>query len=225
MESQLIDKHRASLEPFGMLIGDKQAKLPTIYWLPKLHKNPYKFRFIANSSYCTTANLSKTLTSALSAIKQHVIKYCNTVYENNSKNLFWSIKNSSDVLEKLKLRRYEAGSISTYDFSTLYTTLPHHLIKKKLCELIQWTFGRENKLFIACNDYNTFFTSNPENNYTMWSCETVCDALCFLIDNIFIRNGHTVYRQVVGIPMGTNCAPLIADLFLFCYERDFMKSL
>ena len=32
-------------------------------------------------------------------------------------------------------------------------------------------------------------------------------------------------RQVVGIPMGTNCAPLVADLFLFCYERDFMMSL
>ena len=34
-----------------------------------------------------------------------------------------------------------------------------------------------------------------------------------------------LYRQIVGIPMGTNCAPLIADLFLFCYERDFMASL
>ena len=37
--------------------------------------------------------------------------------------------------------------------------------------------------------------------------------------------GTKLYRQVVGIPMGTNCAPLIADLFLFCYERDFMMSL
>ena len=35
----------------------------------------------------------------------------------------------------------------------------------------------------------------------------------------------TVLRQIVGIPMGTNCAPLVADLFLFCYERDFMKDL
>ena len=34
-----------------------------------------------------------------------------------------------------------------------------------------------------------------------------------------------LYRQIVGIPMGTNCAPLVADLFLFCYERDFMKDL
>ena len=53
----------------------------------------------------------------------------------------------------------------------------------------------------------------------------VCDALSFLLDNIYIRFGTKLYRQSVGIPMGTNCAPLVADLFLFCYERDFMKNL
>ena len=49
--------------------------------------------------------------------------------------------------------------------------------------------------------------------------------LTFLLDNIFIQFGTKLYRHVVGIPMGTNCAPLVADLFLFYYERDFMMSL
>ena len=53
----------------------------------------------------------------------------------------------------------------------------------------------------------------------------VCDALTFLLDNFFIRLGTKLYRQVVGIPIGTNCSLLVADLFMFCYERDFMKSL
>ena len=53
----------------------------------------------------------------------------------------------------------------------------------------------------------------------------VIDALVYLLDNIFISFGTYFYRQTIGIPMGTNCAPLVADLFLFCYERDFMKSL
>ena len=53
----------------------------------------------------------------------------------------------------------------------------------------------------------------------------MCDALHYLLDNIFIRFGSKFYRQIVGIPMGTNSAPLVADLFLFCYERDFMLSL
>ena len=41
----------------------------------------------------------------------------------------------------------------------------------------------------------------------------------------FIRFGTKLDRQTIGIPMGINCAPLVADLFLFCYERDFMTSL
>ena len=53
----------------------------------------------------------------------------------------------------------------------------------------------------------------------------MCEALTFLLDNIYIRFGSKLFRQIVGIPMGTNCAPLVADLFLFCSERDFMKSL
>ena len=44
------------------------------------------------------------------------------------------------------------------------------------------------------------------------------------MDNIFVRFGTKLYRQVVGIPMGTNCAPLVADLFLFCYKRDFIDA-
>ena len=60
--------------------------------------------------------------------------------------------------------------------------------------------------------------------YHAWSCQHVCDVLTVLLDNIFIRFGTKLYRQIVGIPMGTNCAPLVADLFLFCYERDFMMS-
>ena len=54
---------------------------------------------------------------------------------------------------------------------------------------------------------------------------TAYDVLTFWLDNIFIRFGTKLYKYVVGIPMDTNCAPLVADLFLFCYERDFMMSL
>ena len=45
------------------------------------------------------------------------------------------------------------------------------------------------------------------------------------MDNIFVRFGTKLYRQTIGIPMVNKCAPLVADLFPFCYERYFMKSL
>ena len=86
-------------------------------------------------------------------------------------------------------------------------------------------FIRENIQYLACNAECAFFTSDVYNNHNLWLCQKVCDALVYLFDNIFIRFGTKLYRQTIGIPMGTNCAPLVADLFLFCYERDFMKSL
>ena len=61
------------------------------------------------------------------------------VYERSGKNLFLSIKNPGKILDKLKARDFNATSLSTYDFSTLYTTLPHNLIKDKLIDLIERT--------------------------------------------------------------------------------------
>ena len=115
--------------------------------------------------------------------------------------------------------------MSTYDFSTLYTTLPHNLIKDKRIDLIERIFQREGSPYLACYDRNAFLLQKTLKKYHAWSCQNVCDALTFLLGNIFIRFGTKLYRKVVGIPMGTNCAPLVADLFLFCYERDFMTSL
>ena len=47
----------------------------------------------------------------------------------------------------------------------------------------------------------------------------------FLIDNIFVSFGRILFQQVVGIPMGTNCAPLLADLCLYSYESEFLQKL
>ena len=80
-------------------------------------------------------------------------------------------------------------------------------------------------LYLACYDKKAFFTSTDHRGYKLWSCQNVCDALSYLLDNIYIRFGNKLYRKIVGIPMGTNCAPLVADWFSFCYERNFMTSL
>ena len=78
------------------------SKLPPFYWLPKLHKRPFKSRFIVNSSSCTTTELSIILTSCLTAIKNHSIQYCKTVFEINGKNYIGLLK-LRDILSKLQL--------------------------------------------------------------------------------------------------------------------------
>ena len=130
-----------------VFIDEDHSKFPTLYWLPKLHKRPYKTRFIVNSSSCKATELSILLTSCLTAIKDHAIKHCTTVYERNGKILFWSIKSSGEILNKLKSRGFLAFGLSTYYFSTRYTILPHNLIKEKLIELIEQTFNIEGSLY------------------------------------------------------------------------------
>ena len=75
-----------------VFVDKDHSKLPAIYWLSKFHKRPYKSRFIANSGSCTTTDLFILLTSCLTAIKNHVIKYCTTVYEMFGKKYFGLLK-------------------------------------------------------------------------------------------------------------------------------------
>ena len=91
----------------GTCISENQEKLLTLYWLPKLHKRPYKSRFIANSNSCTTTELSKLLTSCLTAIKNHLINNYDTCYERDDINRFRSIKNSNEVLNKSKSKGFK----------------------------------------------------------------------------------------------------------------------
>ena len=69
-----------------------------------------------------TNELSKLLTSCLTAVEKHVINYCEKVYERSSKTYFGLLKKSGENLDKLKAKDFNATSLSTYDFSTLCTT-------------------------------------------------------------------------------------------------------
>ena len=76
---------------------------------------------------------------------------------------------------------------------------------------------------VATNYFRTFWTNDRMSmRYTYFSCRELCLAIDFLIDDIYFRFGSSVFRQVTGIPMGTNSAPLLADLVLHTFEYDFM---
>ena len=99
------------------------------------------------------------------------------------------MKNSIDVLNRFKSKNFQASKLSTYDFSTLYTRLPHFLIKDKLIHLINRTFVRENTQYLACNEECAFVTSDVYNNHNLWSYQKVCDDLVYLLDNILLDLG------------------------------------
>ena len=90
-------------------------------------------------------------------------------------NLFWSIKNSGDIIDKLKARDFKATSLSTYDLSTLYTTLPYNLIKDIIIDYFERTFNREGYPYLASDDRNASFTSEKISCMVLSKCMCCAD--------------------------------------------------
>ncbi|KAK3093830.1 hypothetical protein FSP39_020721 [Pinctada imbricata] len=228
--SEIIDNHKSALASFGFDTTNLDLDLPYLYCIPKMHKNPYKQRFIAGSSKCSTKSVSILLTKILSEIKSGLQRYCSTVYCRSGINQMWILKNSKELLEHLKSTHFSrVHLIKDFDFSTLNTTNSTFQIERKTRKNISNAFtsknGNRKYKFIVVNYDKTYFVkekSESENKYT----ETdIIQMLNFLIDNIFVVFGGKVFQQIVGIPMGTNCAPLLADIFLYSYEAEFIQSL
>ena len=174
---------------------------------PSFKKTPYKARFIAGSRTSTTTKLTVMLTVKL-LWKDQVL----TVNGFSTTSL--------DVLRTLEEKRLTLNKVSTWDFSTLYTSLPHAKLKLQLHDLLERVFITRGKSFIATNSYHTFWTNDRKSTkYTYFTCRELCLAVDFLIENILFRN--SVFRQVIGIPMGTNSAPLLADLLLHTFQVRF----
>ena len=88
------------------------------------------------------------------AVKEGQQKYCETVYSRSGINYMWILKNSKDLLDNLKSRSFsQVPSIKTFDFSTLYTTLPHDKLKTRLKETTHKAFSHRNygsKFVVPC---------------------------------------------------------------------------
>ena len=111
------------IESVRLEMSEEDKSLCYLYWTPKLHKVPFKHCFIAG-------DLSCLLTIVLTTIEDRLIRYNNTKTSCNGVNSMWIAKNSTNLLSSLdQLIVHTATSVQIYDFSTLYTSIPHNLFK------------------------------------------------------------------------------------------------
>ena len=110
----------------------------------------------------------------------------------------------------------ESTTVQTYDFSTLYTSIPLNLRKSRITALIHNSFksrnGSNRYTHIKITSGKGYFigTINPGGD-NLYTTDQICRMVEFLIGNSFVKFGGCLFHQVIGIPMGTNCGPLLAE--------------
>ena len=224
---KIVSQHKKDVkEKFGVDVTVENEKLPNIYWLPKLHKNPLKFRFIIAAPSCSVKALSKAVTSVFRLFYNQIENYNMKCCYYSSVKTFWVIENNKEVLNSLnKLnKRGKASRISTFDFSTLYTKIPHDKLLKVLDELTDVCFNGGDRELLSATKSGARWVTKPSTFGITFTKVSFKEAVKYLMNNCFFTLGDHVYRQKIGIPMGSDPAPFMANLFLYHYESKYVKE-
>jgi len=113
----------------------------------------------------------------------------------------------------------------TYDFSTLQTSIPHVKLKEEIKLLVENAYNGMNKKFIKVTKSRAYWSNSKTTHTLAVTCNELTHMIEWLIDNTYVIVGNQVLRQTIGIPMGTDCAPFLANLFLFSYEFRYLNNL
>jgi hypothetical protein len=239
-ESEAVAKHHEHMRSIQMpFSADKFNSLPFIYMTPKFHKTPIKFRFIVASNNCSTKPLSNAISKALKQVRLKRMYYCEKLYQYDGINRYWIIDNSKPILDCINNlnEMSNAKTITTYDFSNMYTSLAHDEIMCNMQKVIEDVFAYRNKNSLS--NCLSLYPSNKED--IIWSRanwvktprkstfyftkDTLVDGLKFQLNNTYFIFGKKVFSQDVGIPAGTDDGPEIANLHLHQSEYEFLNTL
>ena len=227
-KEEIIKSHKTFLAKYKLEINNNMEILPSIYWLPKIHKTPVGFRFIIASPKCSLKPLAKDITALFKLFYKKVERYhCKGRVWSGIKK-FWVIQNNKPVttsIEKLN-KRNSAKSLSTFDFSTLYTKIPHGKLLDVLNEVIDFCFkGGTRDRIIVTNSTAYWIKNNTTMKGTIYTKDSIKSALKYLMENCFFQVGNLTFKQVIGIPMGSDPAPFFANLFLHHYESEWLGTI
>jgi len=211
-------------------------------------------RFIAASKNTYNSNLAIRLnhilgyiTPSFEGLWTKMLVRANALDDSIPTNLSsWIAKDATSIVDMFRSANMDVPKdmrhlllASSYDFSTLYTTLPHDLI----CAAFDFLFDSvfEGHSYFAYNVNKAvdtgYFIDGPldqgrrDDNHPLkggWryiKVDTLKSSLSFLIRNTYVLVGDKLFHQWLGIPMGTNPAVHIANYFLFYYELAFMNRL
>lgn len=231
-ENDIINEQIQYSEKVNIPVLDIYKKLPFIYIIPKFHKNPIGFRTIIASSYAATKPISSRLCHGLKIIQLRMQRYCKTI-ETSTRgiNPFYIINNNQPILDCFQHvnKKHNALNISTYDFTTLYTKIKHEEIVDSFQYLLNLAFRKHSdgehirSRLLALHEKSANWCFNARKDIAV-NAEKLLEIIKWLIGNTYFKFGNLIFQQTIGIPMGTDCAPYLANLFLHSYELKFIRE-
>lgn len=239
-EEEAVKEHHQYMDSIKMSFdAEKFNSLPLIYMTPKFHKTPVKFRFIIASNNCSNKPLSNSISKALQKVRLDRKYHCQTTQRYDGVNKYWIIDSSQPILDSLSdmNKTCTAKSITTYDFTSLYTALPHGEISSNLSDIISDVFDRRvtkkkpcklavygsSKTDIIWSSAN--WVSKPRAKTFHYTKSQLIEAINFQLATTYFMFGSRVFAQIIGIPMGTDDGPELANLTLHQKEYDYLKNL
>tara|TARA_B110001454_G_C12718590_1_gene433685 strand:+ start:2018 stop:3712 length:1695 start_codon:yes stop_codon:yes gene_type:complete len=230
LKDQIEDK-------FELSIPENYLQLPILHWIPKFHKNPIKYRFIAGSREKVLTILEIEIQKVLTLLESHFKNYCEVIRSNSGYKYFFSINNSKQALDMLN-NVSNPQSFDSFDFSNLYTNFEHDDLLEKFRYLLDLLFtNAEKKSKGDCirtenriKGKARWCIMNEENlrrysNQKFWTKSKIMEGIEFLVKNAYVKFGNLIFRQACGIPMGMIPAPGFAKLGLAVDEFKFCKEL
>jgi hypothetical protein len=250
--TDIINGHHAFMAKYGIPFDpDIHCNLSLLYMVVKAHKDPVNGRFISSSHLASLEPLSRFLSQALKALSpianelwQGKLK---PAYPHSSPPNCWILNNSADLIQPLQSLNADIKSghidcsphskhLETFDFSTLYTKIDLPELCTRMSTLVTDLFAfhktnsRHTHLIVSLSKgcKATWATGKPNHVPEGSVCfdeTSLSECLEYLINNTVVTAGDRFFNQIIGIPMGTNCAVFIANLFLFTYELEYMVKL
>ena len=231
--ASIMRLHETLSNKYNLAISTDNKVLPMLFAIPKLHKNPCKFRFIAGAKRSSIKPISVLLQGILLHFAKHFNNYCHRVKSNSSMQLKWSINNSQQAISKLnQAKKTGPLNFTVCDFSTLYTNLPHDIICSYMFQLIDLCFNNAHMEYLALSYHKdqsinkVWYCSGSTHNsakLVLHKNEVKC-LLTEVVEQTYIRFADQIFMQILGVPMGNNSAPQLADLTLTMMEYNFLKS-
>ena len=204
-------------------------KIPSMYATIKMHKDPVDFRFITSGRDTVLQNLSSNVGKCLNKLIS-ISKTYDQYKIKNIDNCIFIIDNRDAVVNFVSLENFEhvgRKEISTWDFSTLYTKIPHSQLKVNVEWFVRKVFSFLDKKFINASSKcrKAYLSVKRSLKNCSFNEEELIESVKFIIDNSYINFKDSIFRQIIGIPMGTNCAPHLADIYLHVFEYKYIIKL